>query len=674
MDIRVSPVERKFVTTTVRMVGKVGYDETRLSYITAWVGGRIDRLYVDYTGIPVRKGDHMVYLYSPELYATQTELLEAIRAAKQMKDNELEFVRETTKATMNAAREKLRLLGLEPEQIEQLERRGTATDHITIYARAGGIVVRMHVQEGSYVQTGAKIYTLADLSHVWVKLDAFESDLQWIRYGQQIEFTTQAYPGEVFAGKVAFIDPVLTPRSRSVKVRVNVPNAHGKLKPGMFVRALVRSRVAAGGRVMAPELAGKWICPMHPGVVKDQAGACDVCEMPLVRTESLGYVPIDEVEAAEPLVVPASAPLVTGRRAVVYVRVPDAGRPTFEGREIVLGPRAGDYYIVRHGLQEGELVVTQGAFKIDSALQIVARPSMMAPGGSGTPTAARLETPASVQAQLRKVQAAAATVEGAIEAGDLGQIRAAFQGVGAALKKVDASRLIGDAALQWKELAMRLENDSVVGSDVQSVEAARRELQTLKEHVAALRSRFGLRPADATMVAGLDAPPAFLKQLAGLVDGYLALQDALAHDKLDAAREAVPKAKRALSAVDMMLLKERAHMAWMRELPSLRKALAQAAEAEDIHGLREAFALLSEELIAVVRAFGLPAGRALHVLRCPMAFNNRGATWLQADKEVRNPYFGASMYHCGEVVERVEGRGSRVEGQREPAAPSKERR
>jgi len=123
---------------------------------------------------------------------------------------------------------------------------------------------------------------------------------------------------------------------------------------------------------------------MHPEVIKDGPGSCDVCGMPLVRAEELGYMPVESSDTAPPLIIPASAPLVTGPRAVVYVEVEDAERPTYEGREVVLGPRAGGYYIVREGLQEGERVVTNGNFKIDSALQILAKPSMMAREGDGT--------------------------------------------------------------------------------------------------------------------------------------------------------------------------------------------------------------------------------------------------------------------------------------------------
>ncbi len=384
MEIETTPVERKFVTAQIRMVGKVDYDETRVKHITAWVPGRIDRLYVDFTGTVVKKGDHMVYLYSPELLSAQAELLQAVKAVEKFKARGSELIRRSILAMLEAARGKLRLLGLAKEQIEQIEKTGEVVDHITIYAPMGGVVIEKHRTEGTYVDTGTRIYMIADLSHLWVKLDTYESDLSWIRYGQEVEFATEAYPGEVFKGTISFIDPVLNAKTRTVKLRVNVDNHDGKLKPEMFVRAVVRTNIAQGGMVMAPEMAGKWICPMHPSVVKDTASQCDICGMDLVTTESLGYVKAELPEQA-PLVIPASAPLITGKRAVVYVQLPDPNKPVFEGREVVLGPRAGDYYLVESGLHEGEIVVTNGNFKIDSAMQIQAKPSMMSPQGQEVP-------------------------------------------------------------------------------------------------------------------------------------------------------------------------------------------------------------------------------------------------------------------------------------------------
>jgi len=385
MEIETSAVERKFVTAEIRMVGKIDYDESRVKYITAWVPGRIDRLYVDYTGVTVNMGDHMVYLYSPELLSAQAELLQAAKAAENIRPGTSELINRSILATLEAAREKLRLLGLTQGQIAEIEKTAEPVDHLTIYAPIGGVVIHKNATEGMYVQTGTKIYTIADLSRLWVKLDAYESDMMWVRYGQEVEFQTEAYPGQVFKGTISFIDPVLNPKTRTVKLRVNVENPDAKLKPEMFVRAVVRARVAQGGQVMNKAMAGKWICPMHPDVVKDTAGICDICGMDLVTTESLGYVKVDTPKEA-PLVISASAPLITGTRAVVYVQLQEAEKPTYEGREVILGPRAGGYYIVESGLAEGEVVVTNGNFKIDSALQIQAKPSMMNPKPEKAPT------------------------------------------------------------------------------------------------------------------------------------------------------------------------------------------------------------------------------------------------------------------------------------------------
>jgi len=552
-NIEVAPVERKVVGAEIRMVGKIDYDETRLAYITARFPGRLDQLYADYTGIPVRKGDHMVLIYSPELLTAQEELLQALRTVKELAGTDLATVRRTAQQTVEAAREKLRLWGLTNGQIAEVEKSGVPREHMTVYAPIGGIVIQKHVAEGAYVDTGTLIYTIADLTHVWARLDAYESDIEWLNYGQEAEFATESYPGEVFTGTIAFIDPVIDAKTRTVNVRVNVPNPDGKLKPEMFVRAVVRSRVAAGGKVVEPDLIGKWMCPMHPEIVKDGPGACDICGMPLATAESLGYVSADEVGGGEaPLVIPASAPLITGERAVVYVQV--AGKDgAFEGREIVLGPRAGDYYLVEEGLREGELVVVNGNFKIDSALQILAKPSMMSPEG-GAPAPGH-------------------------------------------------------------------------------------------HHGAAMPTAPAARKAE--------APRAFQAQLRTMYEAYLTLQDALASDNKQKAASAVEAAGQALNAVDMKLLEGEAHMRWMKHQANLGKAIKDMADAQDIEAIRAGFALMSEELPAVIRTFGLGVDEPVYILRCPMAFDGRGARWLQKTKETRNPYFGAAMLKCGSVLETL---------------------
>jgi Cu(I)/Ag(I) efflux system membrane fusion protein len=518
------------------MIGKIDYDETRVKHITAWVPGRIDRLYVDFTGIKVEKGDHMAYLYSKELLEDQRALLAAIAGAQNIKPESSDFANRLKSANIEAVRTRLKLRGLTDEQIAEIEKAGKPMTHLTIYSPIGGIVIEKSATEGMYVNVGTRIYTVADLSKLWVKLDAYESDLSWIQYGQEVEFSTEAYPGQVFKGKISFRDPVLNAKTRTVKVRVNVDNPDGKLKPEMFVRAALRAKVAQGGAVMTPDLAGKWICPMHPSIVKAQPSDCDICGMDLVTTESLYTAAAAPNEP--PLVIPATAPLITGKRAVVYVRVPDADKPTFEGREVVLGPRAGDYYLVKEGLFEGEVVVTNGNFKIDSALQIQAKPSMMS-------------------------------------------------------------------------------------------------AETGYKHEI------------------FEVPDEYRRQLWGVVQKYLSLQDKLAGDDKDGAARAAGETLEALSAVDMSLVSDKAHNVWMENSVKMKAALDKIQEAEGIEPMRKGFEGLSNELIVVVEQFGIPQAKTLYKLNCPMAFDNKGADWLQMDEDTRNPYFGASMLKCGQVVEVI---------------------
>jgi Cu(I)/Ag(I) efflux system membrane fusion protein len=377
MEIQTSVVDRRELSHRVRLVGKIALDETRTKTITAWVPGRIDRLFVDYTGITVRPGDHMVEVYSPELITAQAEFLQSLKSAEGL-DGSSQLMANSIRQTVQAVREKLALLGLTEQQITDIEKAGKPLDRLTIYAPIGGVVIDKKATEGAYVKTGTPIYTIADMSKLWVLLDAYESDLAWIQYGQSIEFSTPSLPGEVFAGRISFISPVLNDRTRSVKVRAVVDNPQGLLKPNMLVSAFVKTPVTEQGPAMATNLMGKWICPMHGQIVKDAAGACDICGMDLVAAETLGLT--KETDLILPLTVPTSAALITGRaldKAVVYVQVEGADKPTFVGKEVTLGPRAGDYYIVRSGLMEGERVVTNGNFKIDSEMQIQAKPSMM---------------------------------------------------------------------------------------------------------------------------------------------------------------------------------------------------------------------------------------------------------------------------------------------------------
>jgi len=459
-EIQTTAVVRQSVEKSLRMVGKLEADETRVREIAAWVPGRIDRLYVDYTGVPVRKGEKLFDLYSPELYSAQEELIQAIKSSDQLSKSTMESTRLSSGRTIEAVKERLRLWGLTDKQIEDVEKRGTPSDHVTIAAPMSGVVLHKGAVEGAYVQTGTRVYEIADLSVLWLKLDVYESDLAWMKLGLGVDFETDTYPGERFQGVVAFIDPMLNERSRSVKVRVNVENPKGRLKPGMFARAVVRAAVEGENQEL-------------------------------------------------PLIIPASAPLVTGKRAVVYVA--DNDRPgQFQGREIMLGPQAGDFFVVRQGLSEGERVVSNGSFKIDSALQILAKKSMMNPEGGGpapvhqhgsTAPEAMAETPREVQTvvgvpgkflrQLDEVLAVYFEISTALSQDSLDQAKGSAAKLPQALIDVDQGILPHSGHLIWVETKKDLEKASESIAQSSDLKTARRAFFDLSTQMIQTVRAFG---------------------------------------------------------------------------------------------------------------------------------------------------------------------------------------
>jgi len=763
MSIETSLVERKYVTHQIPMVGRVDYDETRLGYITAWVAGRLDRLYVDYTGIDVKKGDHLVSIYSEQLYSAQTELIQGLR-------NRPERPPATTLIRpidlVASAREKLRLLGMNEEQIADIEQRNEPSDHMTIYSDMSGVVIEKLKQQGERVQLGERIYTIADLSQVWVHLDAYESDLLWVHYGQDVTITTEAYPGEEFHGRIAFVQRFLNDKTRTVKVRVNVPNQDGKLKPEMFVHAVVRPQVAAGGKVMDLSLAGKWISPMHPEIIRDEPGNCPICGMPLERAESLGYVTPETDPLGPPLVIPYSAALVTGTRAIVYVQLPNMpsfaepalltlsvivqegdmekireafatyadmlkrpydqpgtefarrswdeyaqalvqqardgqrvdsaeqaedvlakvemamsearekfaplNRPTFEGREIVLGPRAGDYYLVRNGVEEGELVVTQGNFKIDAEIQIQAKPSMMTPegggggghqhGGQSAPVAQKtgdehaghaMALPADFNRQIRDLEAAYQHVAQAVEQEDVAAAASAFVSFAQALDAVDGSLLTGHPRMLWKEFDMLLGNDVVEGRDARQLADVERAFELLKGNMRRMREEMGIMPIDETHIERIAVAPEFEAELARVWEQYRDVGQALAADNMQEARQFLATLESAVATVDDSTLGDRARVVWSQERSNLEKSIGNLKKAQDMEAIRIQFLPLSQEIGVMAKTFALGEATPVFELHCPMAFEGKGAIWYQDDDQVRNPYFGAKMPECADRVEKL---------------------
>lgn len=369
-SVGTTTLEMRTLFREIRTVGRIDFDETRRAQIASRVDGRVDQVFADFPGTLVKKGDHLVSIYSPELFSTQEEFLLASRREKDQKSRPA-----NSPSLAASARRRLRLWGISDQQIDTILENDEAETHLVVHASIGGTVVEKMVRAGQYVKEGDTLYSIADLSHVWLVVEIYETDLVWVRFGQTVEVTLEAESSASFTGQVGFIEPVLNDQTRTVPVRVILKNDEGKLKPGMFAQAQIRVAVMPDGRPSPTGLEGKFACPMHPYVVNDLGGICPVCEMAL---EKIPGTPLDLEGPPTVLAIPTEAVLTTGRRQLVFV---ERGEGDYRFVEPKLGPRAGDYYPVLDGLKAGEVVVSRGNFLIDSQFQISGKPSLLYPEG-----------------------------------------------------------------------------------------------------------------------------------------------------------------------------------------------------------------------------------------------------------------------------------------------------
>lgn len=383
-EVQAEPAKPRLLFKRIRTVGRVSYDETRYKMASAWIDGRIDKLFADFTGMNVSQGDHLVEIYSPELLSAQEEYLQALHAADTSRDSQTVVSRRSSEQVLQSARRKLELLGVTEAQIEAVERSGEPQTHLVVYAPIGGTIVEKHVMEGKYVKTGDALYTIADLQHLWLLIDLYESDLPWVRPFQEVLVTTRSLPGEVFTGEIVFVDPKVDPQTRTVPLRIHVDNPALRLKPDMWVTAQIDAALSRGGRGAVPAPAGAYACPMHPWKTADSLKPCPICGMDMVHVDELPqYTPPTEPVAV--LSVPRDAVMQTGQRALVYI---ESAPGTYRGVEVTVGPLASDesgreYYPILTGLSGGERVVTRGNFAIDSQMQLAGKPSLFAARGFG---------------------------------------------------------------------------------------------------------------------------------------------------------------------------------------------------------------------------------------------------------------------------------------------------
>jgi Cu(I)/Ag(I) efflux system membrane fusion protein len=373
-NIQTAEVKSDTLMATLRTIGAIAIDESRQATIAAYVDGRLERLFADYTGVQISKGDHLAVIYSPQLFGAQVEYLEA-RRALQAAAGGLPAVRQAQEALAANTLQRLREFGMTDEQLRRLEQEGKPQSRLTIYAPQGGTVVEKLAIEGKYVSAGDPIYRIAELSTVWLMLKLFPEDAATVRFGQRVEATVQSLPGETVVGRIAFIDPTVDPDNRTVDVRVELSNPSGRLRPGDYAEARIELPIGPKGEVYDPELAGKWISPMHPQILRGEPGQCPICGMDLVPTSKFGYA-AEPVPQAESVYVPRSAVLLAGGNSVVYVET-EPGR--FEIRPVTIGPILEDKIVIFSGLKPGEAVATSGNFLIDSQMQLAGKPSLIDP-------------------------------------------------------------------------------------------------------------------------------------------------------------------------------------------------------------------------------------------------------------------------------------------------------
>jgi Cu(I)/Ag(I) efflux system membrane fusion protein len=311
-NVATTRVARKSLHEEIVAVGKVDYAEPNYRRISTRFPGRLEKLYLSYTGQHVNNGDPVADIYSPEVISAQQEYLLAKESYDQVKDSP-DLIAGGAAALVQQSREKLLLWGFTEQQIERLDSTKTVGNIVTMYSPISGTVLKKNVDPQQYVGMGEDIYHIADLSLVWVYAEVYEKDLQLVKAGQRVTMTTEAYPDEIFTGKVVFIDPVINPETRTVRIRSEFTNPGNRLKPEMYVKARI------------------------------------------------------QIPAQQSLAVPNSAILRTGKRNIVWVEVHEN---TFEPREVTLGVSTDSYTQVLKGIREGESVVASGGYLIESESQL----------------------------------------------------------------------------------------------------------------------------------------------------------------------------------------------------------------------------------------------------------------------------------------------------------------
>ncbi|GMQ27399.1 efflux RND transporter periplasmic adaptor subunit [Algoriphagus confluentis] len=406
------------------LTGKIQADERENASVTAKFPGRIEKLFVTFTGEQVKAGQKLATLYSPELLTAQRELLEAAKSKSSFPE------------LYQAAREKLRLWKLTENQIHEIEQGGQVKDQIDILADQSGVVTQRNISVGDYVSTGQVLFNVVNLNSLWVLLDAYESDLNFIQLGNEINFTVAGLPGETFKARVSFVDPLLNPDTRAASVRAEISNTGQKLKPEMFVTAKIQTK------------AGK---------------------------------------AASEISIPRTAVLWSGKRSVVYVKVPAAERPSFEMREVSLGARMGENYLIESGLQTGEEIVTNGAFAIDAAAQLSGQFSMM-----NRPEIKSMIVSEEFRNQITAVADSYFQVKNKLVEDQLNDAQKALSDLDLSLSRVNMTLVKDQAHDRWMEILQGMKDARAKMGTAKDIDEARKHFSMLSYHILEMTESFGI--------------------------------------------------------------------------------------------------------------------------------------------------------------------------------------
>jgi Cu(I)/Ag(I) efflux system membrane fusion protein len=406
------------------LTGKIQADERQNASVTAKFPGRIEKLFVSFTGEKVKVGQRLATVYSPELVTAQKELLEAAKT------------RQVFPELYQAAREKLRLWKLSETQIASIENSGTPQTEFEILAGHSGVVTQRNIAVGEYVNTGTVLFNIVDLDKIWVMLDAYESDLPRVAVGNPLSFTAAGIPGQTYQAKVTYIDPILNVATRAASLRAELNNPGGKLLPEMFVSAKVKTNMKY----------------QNEGVA-----------------------------------IPRTALLWSGKRSIVYVKVPNSEYPAYEMREITIGSKIGEMYAVEAGLEIGEEIVTNGVFAIDAAAQLAGSYSMM-----NRPETKTLEVSTAFQSQLTQLTEAYFKVKNSLVNDDAPATQKAAVSIKSSLSNVDMSLVKGAAHDRW--LSIRSEVDKAAGMMIKETDIAkqRTHFAPLSQAFLDLTETFGL--------------------------------------------------------------------------------------------------------------------------------------------------------------------------------------